>query len=101
MKSAITKRSIKLNGKKTSVSLEDEFWDGLLAVAAAKKMTPTALLRTIPFDRSRSNLSSAIRVFVLTQYRDRDTERPAELPRPLAQDRQYPQQTAVKAAFNA
>ena len=97
MKSAIIKRSIKLNGRKTSVSLEDEFWNGLLAVAASKKMTPTALLRTIPFDRGTSNLSSAIRVFVLNQYRERAAELPAAPTRSMAQERPFPQQTAVKA----
>jgi predicted DNA-binding ribbon-helix-helix protein len=88
MKSAITKRSIKLNGKKTSVSLEDEFWDGLLAIAKAKSTTPTALLRIVDADRSTRNMSSAIRVFVLNHYRrsseeqqpDRTGRYPFEIP---------------------
>jgi predicted DNA-binding ribbon-helix-helix protein len=89
MKSAITKRSIKLNGVKTSVSLEDEFWDGLLTIAKSKKQTPTALLQTIDLARSTSNLSSAIRVFVLGHYRgladqrSQAAERPY-LPQPVA-----------------
>jgi predicted DNA-binding ribbon-helix-helix protein len=90
-----------MNGKKTSVSLEDEFWDGFLAIAASRKTTPTALLRTVQFDRSRSNLSSAIRVYVLGHYRNRSGEGSVEHLRPQIQDRQYPLHTVVKAAVNA
>ena len=35
MKSTIVKRSIVLAGHKTSVSLEDAFWDGLKDIAKA------------------------------------------------------------------
>lgn len=93
MTSAITKRSIKLNGVKTSVSLEDEFWDGLLSIAKAKKITPTALLRTIDDRRGTGNMSSAIRVFVLGHYRGLADERSQGVERPFAQ------QTAVSAAL--
>ncbi len=68
MKSAIIKRSIELNGHKTSVSLEDEFWDCLRAIADAKKVSMPRLLQIIDGGRKDTNLSSAIRVFVLTYY---------------------------------
>jgi len=44
MKTAVIKRSIDINGKKTSISLEDEFWYGLLEIAAYKKMPVPALV---------------------------------------------------------
>jgi predicted DNA-binding ribbon-helix-helix protein len=85
MTSAITKRSIKLNGIKTSVSLEDEFWDGLLTIAKTKKLTPTALLRTIDTGRGNGNMSSAIRVFVLGHYRGLADEQSQGVERPFSQ----------------
>jgi predicted DNA-binding ribbon-helix-helix protein len=69
MKSAITKHSIELNGHKTSVSLEYEFWSSLRAIADLKKTPLSVLLQSIDAKRDGANLSSAIRVFVLTHYR--------------------------------
>ena len=64
------KRSITLGGHDTSVTLEDEFWDGLRSIARSENTTLTSLVAQI--DRARrieSNLSSAIRVFVLNHFR--------------------------------
>ncbi|MGA7310247.1 MAG: ribbon-helix-helix domain-containing protein [Pseudolabrys sp.] len=47
MKTAVLKRSIEINGKKTSISLEDEFWYGLLEIAAYKKMAVPKLVEQI------------------------------------------------------
>jgi len=70
MKSRISKRSIVIAGHKTSVSLEDEFWDSLKEIAKERGMTLGALIAAIDADRQLSNLSSAIRLFVLGVYRD-------------------------------
>jgi predicted DNA-binding ribbon-helix-helix protein len=69
MKSAIVKRSVVLGGHKTSVSLENEFWEGLHQIAAAQKSTLTVLLEQIDAERRYTNLSSAIRIFVFEHYR--------------------------------
>lgn len=69
MKSAIAKRSVVLDRHKTSISLEDDFWNGIREIADRKKMKLTDLLAQIDADRSHSNLSSAIRVFVLNEMR--------------------------------
>ena len=71
MKSAIIKRSIELNGHKTSVSLEDEFWTSLRSIAHAQNISLPALLQIIDQGREGANLSSAIRVHVLSYYRAR------------------------------
>jgi predicted DNA-binding ribbon-helix-helix protein len=71
MKSAIVKRSVELNGHKTSVSLEDEFWNGLRQIAETQKTPLPDLLKSIDAERGLANLSSAIRVFVLAHYRER------------------------------
>jgi predicted DNA-binding ribbon-helix-helix protein len=39
MKSTVVKRSIVLAGHKTSVSLEDAFWEGLKDIAKIKRET--------------------------------------------------------------
>lgn len=69
-RSAIVKRSVELHGHKTSVSLEDEFWEGLREIAAIEKTPLPILLRNIDGKRGSANLSSAIRVYVLEFFRD-------------------------------
>ena len=70
MKPRISKRSIIIAGHKTSVSLEDEFWDSLKEIVKERGMTLGALVAAIDADRQHTNLSSAIRLFVLGVYRD-------------------------------
>jgi len=71
MKTSIVKRSVILNDHKTSVSLEDPFWDAMNEIAGLKGVTLTELVAQIDADREHSNLSSAIRVFVLDHFRSR------------------------------
>jgi predicted DNA-binding ribbon-helix-helix protein len=68
MKSTVMKRSIVLAGHKTSVSLEDAFWEGLKDIAKIKRKTLPELVGVIDIDREHANLSSAIRLFVLNHY---------------------------------
>lgn len=66
--SGVEKRSITLGGHRTSVSLEAEFWQALRAIARQRGCSLRELVSEI--DRRRSgNLSSAIRLFVLSHYR--------------------------------
>ena len=69
MKSSVTKRPIVIAGHKTSVSIEDEFWDSLKEIAGERSMTVGELVAAIDRDREYANLSSAIRLFVLGFYR--------------------------------
>jgi predicted DNA-binding ribbon-helix-helix protein len=71
MKSPVVKRSIVLAGHKTSVSLEDAFWDGLKGIAKSKRKTLSELVGSIDLDREHGNLSSALRLFVLNHYQAR------------------------------
>jgi predicted DNA-binding ribbon-helix-helix protein len=68
MKSPIVKRSIDPARHKTSVSLEDAFWEGLKDIAKTKRKTLSDLVSGIDLDRERGNLSSALRLFVLNHY---------------------------------
>jgi len=63
MNSTVTKRSVVIAGRKTSISLEDEFWNGLKAIARHHQRTLSAVVGEIDQKR-HGNLSSAIRVFV-------------------------------------
>lgn len=71
MKSSVVKRSIVVAGHKTSVSLEDAFWNGLKEIAAGRDTTLSDLVASIDAERRHGNLSSAIRLFVLHCYCDR------------------------------
>ena len=71
MNSPVIKRSIVIAGHKTSVSLEDAFWNGLKDIAVSRHMTLSELVATIDTGRPHGNLSSAIRLFVLSHYQAR------------------------------
>ena len=77
--SVVVKRSVTIEGHKTSVTLEDEFWDALRVIAQRDKTTMISLVHQINQTRNQSNLSSAIRVFVLkrsTIVIDQEKEKP-------------------------
>ena len=69
MKSLIVKRSVDIDGHKTSVSLEDAFWSDLKEIAYMQRATLSKVLTEIDKGRRQGNLSSAIRVFVFDQVR--------------------------------
>jgi predicted DNA-binding ribbon-helix-helix protein len=71
MKSTVTRRSIILDGNKTSVSLEDAFWIELKGIAALQRVAVSDLIAGIDATRKESNLSSAIRIFVLEHIQNR------------------------------
>ena len=58
-----------LLGHQTSISLEEPFWQALREIAREREMTMSALLNSIASKRGESNLSSAVRVFVLEHFR--------------------------------
>ena len=58
-------------GHKTSVSLEDAFWNGLKDIGKNNNRTLSDLVGDIADHRQHRNLSSAIRLFVLDQFRAR------------------------------
>jgi predicted DNA-binding ribbon-helix-helix protein len=65
------KRSLTLSGHRTSVSLEQEFWDALNEIAGASGKPLARLVDEIDKRQGRGkNLSSALRLFVLAHYRN-------------------------------
>jgi predicted DNA-binding ribbon-helix-helix protein len=69
MSSGIVKRSVSIARHRTSISLEEPFWEGLREIAALESLSVQALIGRIDAERGEQNLSSAIRVFVLTRLR--------------------------------
>jgi predicted DNA-binding ribbon-helix-helix protein len=70
MKSSVTKRSVVIATHKTSISVEDDFWEALKAIARQRQEGLSHLVGSIDADRQYANLSSAIRLYVLDFYRD-------------------------------
>ena len=68
---AVVKRSVVIGGHKTSVSLEDAFWSSLKEIAGRRGVTLSRQIASIDQHRQTSNLSSAIRLFVLDHFRTR------------------------------
>jgi predicted DNA-binding ribbon-helix-helix protein len=72
------KRSIAIEGHKTSISLEPVFWDMLRAAAARERVAVSALVARIDAERIRSatppGLASAIRVWLVSRPEPRPCE---------------------------
>jgi predicted DNA-binding ribbon-helix-helix protein len=75
MKSLIVKRSVVIAGHKTSVSLEEAFWNTLKEIAAFRNMPLSNLIASVDREREHANLSSAIRLFILEFCRTESEKR--------------------------
>ena len=75
------KRSVTIDGHRTSVSLEDAFWTELSAIATRRGLSLNALVAEIDHGRgdgsggSAGNLSSALRLHVLDDLKARTISR--------------------------
>jgi len=69
MEPAVKRHSVVVGGRKTSTSLENEFWEALREIAQSQQMSLSKLLAAIKAEQRQNSLSSAIRVFVLNHYR--------------------------------
>lgn len=70
-RTSLKKHSVTLEGHRTSITLEEEFWAELQKIAAARNMPLQKLIASI--DKTRTgNLSSALRVYVLSWLTKRD-----------------------------
>jgi predicted DNA-binding ribbon-helix-helix protein len=80
----LKKRSVVIAGHATSLSLEEEFWQALRALAKARGQSMSQLVASID-NKREGNLSSALRLLVLDCYRR--GELPVEPARPPSLDR--------------
>jgi predicted DNA-binding ribbon-helix-helix protein len=72
-KSLITKRTVVVGDLKTSVALEEPFWNALQEIAGTENLSLNNLVTLIDSDRRLANLSlnlsSALRIYVTEHYR--------------------------------
>jgi predicted DNA-binding ribbon-helix-helix protein len=71
LKSMVIKRSLLVGGHRSSVSLEEAFWNELRGIARERNVSLSQLVGTIDSEREHANLSSAIRIFVFEHHRIR------------------------------
>ena len=62
------KRSLTIQGHRTSISLEEPFWVALNDIAKARQQSVASLVQMIDKERV-GGLSSAIRMFILAELR--------------------------------
>ena len=55
----------------TSISLEEEFFEELLNIAAEKKLSRNELITLIDKTRTAENLSAAVRIYILQYYKEK------------------------------
>lgn len=73
-------RNIIVNGRRTSMRLEDELWDALKDIAQREYLSLNALFTQIDAKRGKNSLTSATRVFVISYYQDLvDVQQPRAL----------------------
>ncbi len=74
----MTKRSVMIAGHRTSVSLEQPFWDALHDLARSRGLSAPALIAEIDArgTGTAGNLSSAIRLHLLAEARAGRLARP-------------------------
>lgn len=64
------KRSFSIEGHRTSVALEPEFWDALERIASTRELSLSALIAEIDKTRANANLASSCRLRVLDWLQD-------------------------------
>ncbi len=66
------KHSVTLYGHRTSITLEDEFWNELKVIALGKNVSIASIVQAVDEKRGlKYNLSSALRIYVLKHYQEK------------------------------
>jgi predicted DNA-binding ribbon-helix-helix protein len=63
------KRSFTIAGHRTSISLENAFWEALRDIATAEERSLASIVAEIDKNRANAGLSGAVRIWVLAYYR--------------------------------
>lgn len=64
----LRKYTLRVAGATTSLSVDEEFWDGLKEIASEKQVNVTTLVNEINSARQSPNLSAAVRIFVIEYF---------------------------------
>lgn len=70
-RSSVKKRSVVINGRKTSVSLENDFWEEVKTVARSRGQSVVDYVADVVKGYEGHNVSSALRLSVLEHYRNK------------------------------
>ncbi len=71
MTNPVQKYSLTIKRHRTSISLEEPFYEALLDVAREQGKTLPELIGEIDQQKRQSGLSSAIRIYLLNHYRQK------------------------------
>ncbi|WP_158599875.1 ribbon-helix-helix domain-containing protein [Azospirillum cavernae] len=63
-------RNLKINGRRTSLRMEQDMWDALNHVAALQGVAPAALVSEVDLQRGEASTTGALRVYLLRYYRE-------------------------------
>lgn len=63
------RRNVTLGSRRTSVSLEEQVWEGLTEICRREEVGLDELCTAVEVRRVDSSMSSALRVFLLTYFR--------------------------------
>lgn len=74
------RRCLELDGRKASVSLENDFWECIEQIASQCGTTIDRLVAQVVGDTEREELSGVLRVFVLAHYREYSDIATTDLP---------------------
>ena len=66
----LKKRSVRIAGHDTSVTLEEPFWVALKKIASEEELSINKLIASIDKER-KGNLSSALRLYILQSLQDK------------------------------
>lgn len=70
----LVSRNVTVSGRRTSIRLEPEMWDGLMEICRREAVTPHQLATLVDRCRHRSSLTAKLRVFILAYFRKASTE---------------------------
>ena len=80
-RSGIKKRSVVIDGRKTSVSLENDFWEEVKSVARSQGQSVVEYVADVVKRYEGHNVSSALRLSVLEHYRSKgQANAPSDMP---------------------
>lgn len=71
----LVSKNVTINGRRTSLRLEPEVWEGLSEIAQREKSRISDIVAYVDRHRRSAGLTSSVRVFVLTYFRNAATER--------------------------
>ena len=74
MTQGLISRNVTINGRRTSLRLENEIWEAVGEICGHENLTVHELCTLIDGRRGRSSRTSAIRAFIVAYFRNASTD---------------------------